>query len=170
MQQRLGSIAVKPGETVHVSYGGDERAISGKVTVPGTNPPVNFSQARATLHSGATFKMLEQVKLAKTQEERMALFRSEAFQQALTNPREYVVQLTDDGSFKTEGVPAGNYEMAVDFMDRREPAVPSSSRAFISPRQIMVPPATGTNDDSVVTLGTIELKLLSMPNPEPAQE
>jgi len=41
--QRLGNIVVKPGETLRVSYGGDERTVSGKVTVAGTNAPARHS-------------------------------------------------------------------------------------------------------------------------------
>jgi hypothetical protein len=160
--QRLGRIDVKPGETVQVHYGGGERTIAGRIEIAGTNAPGPFSQARATLHAGASFKMLEQLKQAKTQKERMALFQSEDFQQAMNNPRQYSVELADDGSFTVQGVAPGKYEMAVDFGEPRASFPPDTSRAFMTPQQIVVPPASGTNDDSVVELGTIELKHLSL--------
>ena len=162
MHQRLGNITVAPGETVRVNYGGDERAVSGKVALVGTNVPSSFSQARATLHAGASFRMIEQLKQAKTQEERMALFQSEDFQQAMSNPHEYSIRLANDGSFKTEAIPAGKYEMAIDFSEPSQSLTPDASQAFMSPQQLVVPPATSTNDDSVVDLGTIELKKLSV--------
>jgi hypothetical protein len=162
MHQRLGNITVAPGETVRVNYGGDERAVSGKVALVGTNVPSSFSQARATLHAGASFRMIEQLKQAKTQEERMALFQSEDFQQAMSNPHEYSIRLANDGSFKTEAIPAGKYEMAIDFSEPSQSFKPDTAQAFMSPQQLVVPPATSTNDDSVVELGTIELKKLSV--------
>ena len=162
MPQRLGNIIVEPGKTVQVNYGGDERVVRGKVALVGTNVPASFTQARATLHAGSSFRMIEQLKQAKTQEERMALFQSEDFQQAMANPHEYSIQLAEDGSFKADTIPAGKYEMAVDFSQPSPSFKPEDAQAFMSPQQLIVPPAASTNDNSVVDLGTIELKKLSV--------
>ncbi len=162
MHQQLGNIHVQPGETIQVHYGGDERAVSGKMTVAATNAPPNFSHARATLHAGASFRMIEQLKLAKTQEERMALFQSETYQQAMSSPHEYTVHVAEDGSFKAEAIPVGKYEMAVDFSEPRPSFSPDTSQVFMSSQQLVVPPAASTNDESVVDLGTVALKKLSL--------
>ena len=106
--------------------------------------------------------MIEQLKQATTQEERMALFQSEDFQQAMANPHEYSLRLAEDGSFKSDAIPAGKYEMAVDFSKPSPAFRPEDAQAFMSPQQLIVPPAASTNDDSVVDLGTIELKQLSL--------
>jgi len=108
--------------------------------------------------------MLEQLKQAQTQDERMALFQSAEYQQAIANPQEYTIPLADDGSFKMEGIPAGKYEMAVDFSKPRQSFPPDTSQAFMSPQQLVVPPFTSTNDECMVNLGTIELKRLSLPD------
>ena len=162
MHQRLGNITVEPGATVVVNYGGDERAVSGKVALIGTNILFGFTGARATLHAGASFRMIEQLKGAKTQADRMALFQSEDFQQAMANPHEYSLRLADDGSFKSEAIPAGKYELSVDFSQPDPTFPPEDTQTFMSTQQLVVPPAAGTNDDSVVDLGTIPLKQLSV--------
>jgi hypothetical protein len=162
LHQRLGNIIVEPGQTVRVNYGGDERVVRGKVALVGTNVPASFTKARATLNAGASFRMIEQLKQAKTQEERMALFQSEDFQKAMSQPHEYSLQLGEDGSFKSDAIPAGKYEMAVDFSRPSPSFRPEDAQAFMSPQQLIVPPAASTNDDSVVDLGTIELKQLSV--------
>ena len=76
--------------------------------------------------------------------------------------RQYSVQLAQDGTFKSPGIPAGKYEVAVDFIDQSLPFTTTTTMAFLSPNQVIVPPAAGTNDDTVVDLGTIALKKLSL--------
>jgi hypothetical protein len=160
----LGDVLVKPGGTTQVNHGGDERAVIGRVTVAGTNAPVDFSRGTATFHSNATFKMLKQLREAKTQAERMALFQSAEFQQTLSNARDYPVQIANDGSFKSSGIPAGHYEVGVDFMDRSVTFINiATTSAFLSPEAVIVPPAASPDDDSVVDLGTIQLEKLSPP-------
>ena len=170
MHQRLGDVVVKPGETLQVSYGGGERTVGGKALVVGTNAPADYSQARATLHSGSTFRMIEQLKQAKTQAERMALFQSEDFQQAMSSPHEYTLQLAADGSFKMEGIPAGKYELAADFNGNNTSFPPDTSRVFMSPQPIVVPAAADTHDESVVDIGTIDLKPFTLSGLESIQK
>jgi hypothetical protein len=168
--QPLGDVVVKPGETAQVNFGGNERAVSGKVMLAGTNGPTDFSRATATFHSGASFKMLEQLRQAKTQAERMALFQSEDFRRAFLNTRQFSVQLAEDGTFKSPGIPVGKYEVAVDFNDQSGPFTTTTTKSFLSPEQIIVPPAASTNDDAVVNLGMIELKKISPPELEPGRK
>jgi hypothetical protein len=160
--QPLGDVVVKPGETTQVSYGGDERAVIGRVTLAGTNAPADFNHATATFQSNSSYEMLKQLRQAGTQAERTALFSSAEFQQAISMARQYSVQLAQDGTFKSPGIPAGKYEVAVDFIDQSLPFTTTTTMAFLSPNQVIVPPAAGTNDDTVVDLGTIALKKLSL--------
>jgi hypothetical protein len=122
---------------------------------------MDLSRAHASLNAGATFRMLEQLKLAKTQSERTALYQSDEFQSALASPHRYTLRLAADGSFKTDEIPAGKYELAVDFSGPGTEVQLNNIMAFMSPQQLVVPPAANTNDDSVVDLGTIELKQIS---------
>ena len=99
---------------------------------------------------------------AGTEAERTALFSSPAFQQGMSNARQYSVPLAQDGSFKSPGIAAGKYEVSVEFIDDSAPFTTTATMVFLSPKQIIVPPAAGTNDDTVVDLGTITLKKLSL--------
>ena len=158
----LGDVLVKPGETAHISHGGDERRVLGRVTVAGTNTPADFSRGTATFHSNATFKMLKQLREAKTQADRMALFQSAEFSQAVSGERQYSVQLAMDGAFKSPGIPAGKYEVVVDFINQGGAFTASTAKAYLSPEPITVP-AASADDDAVVDLGTIQLEKLSLP-------
>jgi hypothetical protein len=162
MHSSLGTVTVKPGEVVKVQFGGGERRVLGKVFFADTNAPKDLSHATVTLHSGATFKMLQRLQQAKTQEERMALFQSAEYQQTFMAPREYPVTMLDDGAIKSEGIAPGKYELGVYFNDRNTMVYPPSNNVFMSPQEIIIP-AANTNDDAPVDLGTIELKKLVLP-------
>lgn len=162
MHSPLGSVQVKPGEVVKVQFGGGERTVTGKVVFADNAAPKDLSQATASLHSGETFKLIQRLQQARTQAERMALFQSPEYLQSITHRHDYPAQLSNDGSFRVEGVAPGKYELAVDFSDRHQMSFPPTNNLFTSNQEIIIP-AAGTNDDSAVNLGTIELKKLVLP-------
>ena len=162
MHSPLGSVQVKPGETVKVQFGGGERTIAGKVVFVDNAMPKDLSRAMATLQSGDTFKLIQRMHQAKTQAERMALIQSTEYQQSIAHQHAYPAQLSDDGSLHAEDVAPGKYGLSVNFYDRHHMSFPPTNNLFTSEQEIIVPIA-GTNDDSIVNLGTIELKKLVLP-------
>ena len=168
--QLLAMVRVQPGQSLHVAAGGDERAVTGKLAFPATNPPASLANARLVLMNDEFFQVMKKFKAAKTQEERMALFQSPEYQNALTSRRNYSlqIQLAADGTFHAVMVAPGKYGVNLIIMPETSQGSSGLAQAmmpemFESPVEIMVPPAQDETDESVVDLGTITVQRLVIP-------
>jgi len=153
-QPTNNSVPAKPDEG---------RTVIGKIFFAETNTPIDSSNAMVTLQSGVTFKMLERLQQAKTQEERMAVFQSDEYQKAIANPHQYAGRLSEDRSFKLEDVEPGDYELDLQFVRQDSVVHSTSTIIFTAPQEIVVPKTADATNHAAVDLGKIKLKQLTLP-------
>ena len=164
----LGTVDVKPGETIVVNFGGDGRTVIGTLKFSDTNAPVNLKAARITLHTGRA-AMMERMKQLKTPEERKVFLESEAGKAINRQYRNYPGTIGPDGSFLVEDVPAGEYELSLQLETpaQRQPGhSPFDGVLYNSTHPIVIAsapaPVAGPLD-----CGDIELKRFSLPAANP---
>jgi len=161
-QSQLATVDVKPGETIVTNVGGTGRTVVGKVHFRG-DVPVDFTKGMGVITT-PTFKIFEKARQLKTDAERQAFYQSPEVQAASENIRSFSVRVAADGSFRAEDVLPGTYEFSFQPTVRLD----ENSRAWIllaSQKEFTVPAAKDPNDDSVVELGTIQLKERALPTP-----
>jgi beta-lactamase regulating signal transducer with metallopeptidase domain/uncharacterized GH25 family protein len=161
-QTQLATVEVKPGETIVTNVGGTGRTIIGQIKFSG-GVTADFSNGFLSV-STPMEKIFEKVRSLKTAEERAAFYQSPEVADAYARRRSFSVKISTDGSFKAEDVLPGRYE--VQFQTRVVGTHMTSFKIFTSVQQITVPTAKDQNDDSVVNLGTVELKERILPVPE----
>ena len=110
MHRPLGNVTVNPGATVVTNFNLSGRIVTGTLKFTGTNPPPDFQNAHASLHTSGAFKLMKRLAQLKTAEERKAFLKSDeaqAFQKGFPNEvRDYPGTVNADGSFRVEDVPA----------------------------------------------------------------
>jgi len=153
-QQTNNSVLAKTGEG---------RTVTGRLSLADTNAPMDSTNATVTLQSGVTFKMLERLRQAKTQEDRLAVFQSDEYQKAIANPHRYAAKLADDYSFKLQDVEPGDYELDLQFVRQDSAAHSATTTIFTAPQEIVVPEAAVATNNAPVDLGTIKLQHLTLP-------
>ena len=170
MHRPLGNVTVNPGATVVTNFNLSGRIVTGTLKFTGTNPPPDFQNAHASLHTSGAFKLMKRLAQLKTAEERKAFLKSDeaqAFQKGFPNEvRDYPGTVNADGSFRVEDVPAGKYEFGFEnFSQRAIPAGtrPTSLTMYLAPREIGVPAAPDQTSDAAVDCGMVELEELTMP-------
>jgi hypothetical protein len=107
--QRL--LTVKDGETVHIQYGGEGRSVIGQmvpenpaIAVDWLNDPQSLELVRPSAASGLGNSIRESLGLGPSAAE---LFKSQR------EARSYHLEFEEDGSFRAEDVPPGNYELRI---------------------------------------------------------
>ncbi len=164
---QLAIVDVKPGETVVANAGGTGRTVIGMVKIADRSS-IDFTNGYAIITTPMNV-INEKAKQLKTDAEREAFYESPEVQKAYENYRGFSGLVAPDGSFRMEDVLPGTYEF--NFQERFMPGAQMTSiKMFTSAQEITVPAAKDTNDDSVVDLGTIELKKLELPIPAAAKK
>jgi hypothetical protein len=165
-QTQLATVEVKPGETVVTNVGGTGRTIIGQIKLP-ADVLADFSDGFLSA-STPMEKIFEKAGSLKTTAEREAFYQSPEVASAYANRHGFSVKISTDGSFQVEDVLPGRYE--AQFRRRVTDTHLTSFKIFTSPQEITVPAAKDQNDDSVVNLGTIELKERTLPVPKTASD
>lgn len=152
-------VDVKPGVTTRVVVGGTGRAVIGKATPSDSATKLDWQKGH--------FQMASQQSLPRfsSPAEQEAWFRSPAWRQLMRERREYAVEIADDGSFRIEDVPAGNYDLSLWFVsepgDLGQPPLGTVTRAVI------VPEMPGGRSDEPLDLGTVVVQIRAKPDPIP---
>jgi thiol-disulfide isomerase/thioredoxin len=107
--QRL--LTIKDGETVQVQYGGDGRSVTGQaapenpaIAVDWLNDPQSLELARPSAGGGVKSFISESFGLGKSAADIIQDEREK---------RSYHIEFEEDGSFRAEDVPPGNYELRI---------------------------------------------------------
>jgi len=147
-------VDVKPGEPTPVVYGGNGRAVIGKVTSQDSSVEIAWQSGHRTLHT----KMPTPPATARTREEIQAWNDSEEVKTARANYRYYAVRMQEDGTFRIEDVPPGQYTLSMQFQG---PAGDSSSMGgrYVGSiaREVEVPAMPDGPVDQPLDLGALEL-------------
>ena len=162
-QSQLGTVDLKPGQTVVTNLGGMGRLVTGKVQFAG-DVPVDFKQGMGVINT-PTFRIFEKMREFKTDAERKTFLESPEAEALRADYRTFSVRIAADGSFRAEDVLPGNYE----FVFQPHAQLDPKTKAWImlaSTQEFTVAPAKNQGDDSAVELGTIELKKRVLPVPE----
>ena len=162
---QLGVVNVRPGETVVTNLGGMGRTVIGKVQF-NDDLQVDFKRGTGVITT-PTYRIFEKAQQLKTDAERKAFYESPEVQDLQANMRSFSFRIAADGSFRAEDVLPGNYELTFQSYGRLD----ENSRAWVllaSKKEFTVPVAKDPNDDSVVELGTIEMKKRALPMPDQA--
>jgi hypothetical protein len=163
MGKPVVEVDLKPGETITTNIGGNGRTVIGKVKFA-DQPAPDFKKGQMSIATPMS-KLFEKVRLAKTDEERRALYQSEEFQTATKDRRDYFAAMQPDGSFQAEDVLPGKYE--VNFQQRMDMGHTTSMSMFTGAAELTVPDAKDKDDDSAVDRGEVELKTLTIPMLKP---
>ena len=168
MQSALLTVHVGPGETLVTNVGGAGRTVIGKITFKGDNGP-DFATAFNHIATPMT-KYLDKYNALKTDAERAAYYQSGEGAAAMKNFKNYPAAVQPDGTFRAEDVEPGRYEFAV---QPRMNQMPSDGKVkFYASAELVVPPASGENDDSMVDWGQVEItehQMLIAKPPDPAK-
>ncbi len=154
MWSHITPVDVKPGEPTPVVYGGNGRAVIGKVTSQDSSVEIAWQSGHRTLHT----KMPTPPATARTREEIQAWNDSEEVKTARANYRYYAVRMQEDGTFRIEDVPPGQYTLSMQFQG---PAGDSSSMGgrYVGSiaREVEVPAMPDGPVDQPLDLGALEL-------------
>ncbi len=105
-------VRVRPGEVVHVVYGGTGRPVIGRVAPAKPGQKIDWKQSDCRLAIRPPQPPLE----VKTPEERQTWYQSAEFKRAVRNGRTYPVVWSKDGSFRVDDVLPGQYELYFRFV------------------------------------------------------
>jgi hypothetical protein len=104
-------LTIKDGETVQIQYGGDGRSVTGQavpenpaIAVDWLNDPQSLELVRPSTAGGPGNFISESLGLGKTAAE---------FLKSQREARSYHLEMEEDGSFRAEDVPPGNYELRI---------------------------------------------------------
>jgi beta-lactamase regulating signal transducer with metallopeptidase domain/uncharacterized GH25 family protein len=159
----VGTVEVKPGETAHGTFGGNGRTVIGRIKFADGEAP-DFSKASVSI-STPTSKLMEKERRLKTDEERQAFYASGEITAAMKDHRTFPAVTQPDGTFRSDDVQPGNYEIAFQVqLGRLDPNV-HEFVIFSSAQEFTVAAARDQNDDSSVDLGTIDMKKFTIPIP-----
>jgi thiol-disulfide isomerase/thioredoxin len=186
-ESQTTDLALQPGETSHPVLGGKGRPVTGKLAVRGYDGPIDFrndvqtienvvpppaalpdltaiSKAFARKYHSLTndderkAALLEnQAEWAAAQEKERAFYQSDAGQQYLFSQHRYVLNFSQDGSFRIEDVPAGTYTLQIELHEA------GGNQPFNQPviagleKQIIVPDSPGGRSDKPYDLGTLRV-------------
>jgi beta-lactamase regulating signal transducer with metallopeptidase domain len=160
----LAVVDVQPGATVVTNVGSKGRTIRGRVKFSGGQPR-DWISATVDLMSPSP-ESRERRQRLKTDAERRAFDQSPEVQASKNNPRDYVIPVQPDGSFRADEVDAGEYGFLCNVHTRSGDNFPyPASRNYFSSEEVVVPAANGENDESVVDLGEVEVAKLERPMP-----
>jgi len=163
---------VKPGDTAEVTIGGTGRPVIGKIAVVGGDPadvdwkrdvhhlnlrlPGNPDNEPVVMPQLATDE--ERQKFWQERNEREKVFwRSEKGRALDRAQRSYVLVFNDDGSFRIDNVPSGDYVLSVAPTDPREPNFNYRQVGRLEKR-VTVPEAPAGRADEPFDLGSLELQ------------
>jgi beta-lactamase regulating signal transducer with metallopeptidase domain len=161
-QSQLATVQVMPGQTVTTNLGGAGRMVTGRLHFAG-DAPVDFAGGMGVIMT-PWFRIIEKAMQLKTDAERRAFYASPEAQAADENHRGFSVQVAADGAFRAEDVLPGKYEFQF------QPISPDATRkgawmVLASAEEFTVPAAKDRNDDSIVDLGILEMKMRMFPRP-----
>ena len=112
-------LIVKAGETIHVQYGGGGRTVTGQmvpqnpaIAVDWLNDNQSLELVRPSAAGGLKTFISESFGLGQSAAEEM---------QAEREARSYHLDFEEDGSFRAEDVPPGNYELRIKLTKTRPP-------------------------------------------------
>ena len=165
-------VLVKPGETAEVTIGGTGRPVIGKIVVVGGDPadvdwkrdvhhvnlrlPANPENEPVVMPKLATDE--ERQKFWQERNERQKVFwRSDKGRALDRAQRSYVLVFNDDGSFRSDNVPPGDYGLSVAPTDPRDPNNNYRQVGRLD-KPVTVPEAPAGRADEPFDLGSLELQ------------
>lgn len=148
-------IEAKPGESVEVRIGGEGRPVVGKV-VP--DDPEREIDWRAGLHHLET-KLPDSPGEFANQMEYDRWMRSDEMRRARAEQLRFAVLIDEDGMFRVEDVPEGDYSLSITLHERSQGGAASSQRIGALTQEVTVPEMTEGRNDEPLDLGVLTFSL-----------
>ncbi len=159
-------VEVSPGQTVRVEVGGSGRPVVGKLKIP-----QGFTLADLVCVSGELSTVRHEPRQPDdypdyTSDQKYAWFESfcktPEGKKYLQGEKKYAVELEDDGAFRIEDVPAGQYILTLPFRGRT--SSDDATLLALAQSNVTVPAMPGGRSDEPLDLGTIRLDVFRLHN------
>ncbi|MEY2410295.1 MAG: hypothetical protein QOF48_2965, partial [Verrucomicrobiota bacterium] len=149
------AIDVEPGKTATTIIGGTGRPVIGKVVADDPSRKIPWTNASHTMSA-----ILPRSPVIQTPAEFQKWSDSPAGRVTRQAPRSFPIYFEADGSFRTEDVPPGRYQLSFYFYEPRDSGV---SSGIVTPvgsvvHSFEVGPIPGGRSDEPLDLGSLELK------------
>jgi protocatechuate 3,4-dioxygenase beta subunit len=148
-------IEVKAGEVTRVTYGGMGRAVIGKVVLSDPSRQLDWNQGYHNL----TTKWPKPPQQFNTPGEQRAWQNSPEMKAARENARQYRPRFAADGSFRVEDVPAGTYDLQLNFTEPGGDNLGMGRPVGSLTKEVVVPEMPGGRSDEPLDLGELKLQL-----------
>jgi thiol-disulfide isomerase/thioredoxin len=175
---QMQKLTLAPGQLAHVQLGGMGRSVAGHVSIP---PELTSqqgwyfgfgTQAMTSIDMPAQPTLPDDVKNG-TAEQKQKWYRDfmlgdagkayvAAMQKANESRRQYPVEISSDGAFRIEDVPAGTYQLSFNVQRKSGPSMCAASGDPIATgsAQFTVPPMPGGRSDEPLDLPNVKLDML----------
>ncbi len=161
-------VDVGPGQTVRVEIGGSGRPVIGKLTLPQgfklSDLVPEFCKLATIRHEPR--KPDDYPDYSRDQQNTWyeSFSKTAEGKKHYQQERQYGVEIHDDGAFRIEDVPAGQYVLTLPFQGRTNSD--ESGLLATAQRDVTVPGIPGGRSDEPLELGTIRLDIYRLLNPK----
>ena len=157
-------VEVGTGQTLHVQVGGNGRPVTGRLHVP-----QGFSLADLVAHESRLSSRRREPRLPDDYPDYSdgqqrawydRFYKTPEGKACYQGERQYAVDLHDDGSFRVEDVPAGNYRFELHFRGRHqqdEGGLFAAAHATVA-----VPTIPGGRSDEPLDMGAVKLEVFRL--------
>jgi protocatechuate 3,4-dioxygenase beta subunit/peroxiredoxin len=150
-------LTVKPGEVTQVTYGGQGRAVIGKLI---SSDPARKIDWQAGHHSLST-KIPRPPRALKSQEEYRAWYQTPEVKAAMEKQRHYGVQISEDGSFRVDDIPAATYQLSFYFTEGGD--MGGGKTVGTLNKEVVVPEMPGGRSDEPLDVGQLTVVIQGEP-------
>lgn len=177
-QSHQTPILIEPGTNVHVTLGGSGRPVIGRVSVP-TDLRIAWSRQSGFLESdngwpepppraGLNSTTNAYALLKEYAEKARTLGATPEGRALERDQRKFSVVFADDGSFRIEDVPSGNYRLNLEILEPGEGGPFSRHKGIGTTRtKFVIADIPGGRSDNPLDIGSLELDLYPPGNQRP---
>jgi peroxiredoxin len=148
------SVLIPPGETIEVVYGGTGRPVTGRLALSDPGREVDWRHG----HNSLSTKM-PQPPQGSSREEIMAWQQSEEFRDAIANRRSYGIVIDEEGSFRVDDVPAGEYRLSFNLTEPADDRPGMGTPIGSLSREVTVPGMAEARSDEPLDLGELIIQV-----------
>ena len=158
--RQVAAVNIKPGETVSANIASAGRPVTGHFRMAETNISFAIEGFHGALLDPKVSELERQIRKVSDAEERKRLTQSDEYRRAIGSPR-YNVYLSEEGVFRAEDVPPGEYRLSAQYFDPKtvQPKLGYTQMTVYSSTQtITIPPSTDATKPEPYDCGTIDFK------------
>jgi RNA polymerase sigma factor (sigma-70 family) len=159
-------VDVNPGQTVRVEVGGSGRSVIGKLAIPQgfrlSDLVCGFSKLSTIRHKPRQPDDYPDYSREQQDAWYESFFKTAEGKKFHQDERAYAVDLGDEGAFRIEDVPAGQYVLTLPFRGRT--SSDESELLALAQRDVTVPTMSGGRNDEPLDLGTTRLDVFRLHN------